>query len=95
MLSKNEIKYIQSLCQKKQRDFQGLFIAEGNKLLEELLNSHYAIRKVYALGEWIQEHPNLTMDIQEVTAPELAKISQLQTPNRVLAIVEQPNLQSV
>ena len=40
MLSKNELKYIQSLCQKKQRQAEGLFIAEGTKLVAELVKSH-------------------------------------------------------
>ena len=39
MISKNEIKYIQSLFQKKNRDTHGQFIAEAVKLVDELLLS--------------------------------------------------------
>ena len=52
MLSKNEVKYIQSLCHKKQRDEQRLFIAEGPKLADELLKSDFEIATIYALQEW-------------------------------------------
>lgn len=88
MLSKNELKYIQSLCQKKQRQAEGLFIAEGTKLAEELLQSDYQIRKIYALADW--EAPVSTKaEIVIVSEDELQKISNLQTPNKVLIVAEQ------
>jgi TrmH family RNA methyltransferase len=88
MLSKNELKYIQSLCQKKQRQEEGLFIAEGAKLVDELLQSHYPIKKIYALQSWADTH-KLPVAVTTVTDIELEKISSLQTPNQVLAVVEQ------
>ncbi|MEO8173670.1 MAG: TrmH family RNA methyltransferase, partial [Sediminibacterium sp.] len=88
MLSKNEYKYIQSLCQKKQRQEERLFIAEGTKLVNELLHSHHRVRKVYALDDWAGQNGSLA-DVVRVTETELAKISSLQTPNQVLAVVEQ------
>ena len=89
MLSKNELKYIQSLCQKKQRQAEGLFIAEGTKLVAELVKSHYSVKKIYGLAEWADANATLGQDIQVVTEAELEKISLLQSPNQVLAIVEQ------
>jgi TrmH family RNA methyltransferase len=89
MISKNEFKYIQSLCHKKQRQEEGLFIAEGPKLIEELLNSNYAIKKVYATQQWQQSNASKIPAVVEVDELELAKMSSLQTPNQVLAIVEQ------
>lgn len=88
MLSKNELKYIQSLCQKKQRQEERLFIAEGTKLVNELLHSRYTIRKVYALADWADQNRDVANAVT-VTEIELGKISGLQTPNQVLAIVEQ------
>ena len=88
MLSRNEIKYIQSLCQKKQRLTEGLFIAEGTKLVEEVLQSSFKIKKIYALAEWAVSYKG-TADLETVTEIELERISSLQTPNQVLAIVEQ------
>lgn len=88
MLSRNELKYIQSLCQKKQRQAEGLFIAEGTKLAEELLKNGYPVRKIYATADW---RPPVSVDaaLVTITGAELAKISSLQTPNKVLIIAEQ------
>ncbi len=88
MLSKNELKYIQSLCQKKQRVEEGLFIAEGSKLVTELIHNHYPLRKIYALSGWRSPLPG-NIPVTVVSEPELSKISQLSTPNQVIAIAEQ------
>lgn len=94
MLSKNEAKYIQSLFHKKQRQELGLFIAEGIKLVEELLNSDIVIKKIYATEDW--ELPSRKkVELTRVTADELQKISGLQTANKVLAIAEQPVLPQI
>lgn len=89
MLSKNELKYIQSLCQKKQRQEERLFLVEGAKLVEELLQTGLNVRKIYALPVWAEKHSHLPQ-LTEITEEELEKISNLQTPNQVLALVEQP-----
>lgn len=93
MLVKSVIKDIQSLALKKHREQTGLYLAEGPKLVEELL-LHYtsAIVALYALPEWIELHRQSLRDLS-VTAidePTLKKISQLQTPHQVLAVVRQP-----
>ncbi|QEC68957.1 RNA methyltransferase [Panacibacter ginsenosidivorans] len=90
MISKNEIKYIQSLYHKKVRDEAELFIAEGIKLVDELLNSPFVIRKIYATKEWAGTAAFPATIITE--QHELDKISNLSTPNQVLAIVEQKKL---
>lgn len=87
MLSKNELKYIQSLCQKKQRSAERLFIVEGVKLVSELLDAGYPIKNIYALEEW--EAPATSLPITRITPFELEKISLLQTPNQVLLIAAQ------
>ncbi len=88
MLSKNELKYIQSLCQKKQRAQEGLFLAEGPKLARELLNSDYQVEKLYATEEWLAEN-KVDVDATVVTEIELGKMSTLQTPNEVLLMCRQ------
>jgi TrmH family RNA methyltransferase len=90
MLSKNELKYIQSLYHKKQRDEERLFIAEGPKLAEELINSALTIKKVYALPGWLEKNASLKVPFAEISEIELSRISALQTPNEVVVIVEQP-----
>lgn len=88
MISKNEVKYIQSLYHKKTREDTGLFIAEGPKLLEELLKSSFEIKKIYALKTWI-ETKRISFPVEEITQAELERISHLSTPNKVLAVVKQ------
>lgn len=90
MLSKNETKYIQSLCHKKQRQLTGLFIVEGVKQMEELLLSDFVIKTIYATQDWVSKNLGDT-HLVSVTADELMKISGLQTPNQVLALVEAPH----
>ncbi len=89
MLSKNEAKYIQSLCHKKQRQLSGQFIVEGVKQLEELLLSDFVIKTIYATQDWTSKNLGDT-HLVSVSADELKKISALQTPNQVLAVVEEP-----
>jgi len=89
MLSKNQLKYIQSLGQKKPRDEANLFIAEGPKLVKELLASpNCKVVQVYALAEWIKNNPAVRADIIEINQQELEKISHLATAHQVLAVVE-------
>ncbi len=92
MLVKQKIKYIQTLGQKKFRDQEGLFIAEGPKLVNELLEEDaITVKEVYALKEWVNNNPLLPANIiiTEVSEQELEKISLLTTPNQVVAIVQQ------
>jgi TrmH family RNA methyltransferase len=94
MLVKQKVKYIQSLGQKKFREREGLFIAEGPKIIKELLEDGAAnIKEIYAVKEWIIENKDLLDKVQviEITEIELEKISQLTTPNKVIAVVKQFN----
>lgn len=91
MLSKSKVKYIQSLGQKKFRQEEGVFIAEGPKLVLELLLSVPGnIVEVFAVKEWMVEHQKqlVSFTCTEIPEQELEKISQLATPNMVLALVK-------
>src|SRR5687768_12067545 len=92
MLSKTAVKYIQSLGHKKSRDEEGVFIAEGPKVVEELLLSgKFAVKMVCGLESWLHNNP-LTDGIAEtyeVDDVQLEKISQLTTPNKVVALFYQ------
>ncbi len=91
MLVKSKVKYIQTLGHKKPRDEAGVFIAEGPKLVKELLESvPDAIEDVFALKEWIEQNQELLTKnkVVETTEIELERISQLHTPNNVLAIIK-------
>lgn len=91
MLVKSKVKYIQSLGQKKFRQEEGVFIAEGPKLVLELLLSVPGnIVEVFAVKEWVVEHQKqlVSFTCTEIPEQELEKISQLATPNMVLALVK-------
>ncbi|WP_298302035.1 RNA methyltransferase [Hydrotalea sp.] len=90
MLSRNEVKYIQSLCHKKQRNEDGVFIAEGTKIAGEILASDYTIKKIYATESWLAQHSPTKAPVITVSKAELARIGQLQTSNEVLLLVQQP-----
>jgi TrmH family RNA methyltransferase len=90
MLVKSQVKYIQSLGQKKSRDESGVFIAEGPKIVSELLQEIPGqVQQVLGLKEWLTDHSKLLqgIDVIEISPAELEKISQLQTPNQVLAVL--------
>jgi len=90
MLGKSHSKYIQSLGQKKVRDEEGMFIAEGPKIVDELMVSAKAnIQHLYALQNWIEANHDKCSGIPlvEVNETDLQKISQLTTANQVLAVV--------
>lgn len=91
MLSKKEIKDIQSLSQKKFRDELNLFVAEGPKIVGELIGLiPQQIQNVYAVKPWIDASQSLYKNVKlnEVTDVELERISHLQTPNQVVAVIK-------
>jgi len=99
MISKNQLKLIRSLRLHKFRETEGLFVAEGVKLVDELLKSNFVIRTILAIPEWIaaghippgRNH----VEMIEITLAELEKITALGTPNQVLAVAVIPGNQPV
>lgn len=90
MLSKNQIKRIQSLARKKGRRDEGCFIAEGSKLVEDTCNA-FDCDLLLATRRWLDAHPHRTSHpVQEVTEQEMTKVSQLTTPTDVMAIYRIP-----
>ena len=88
MLSKKVLKDIQSLGLKKFREESGLFIAEGPKIVEELMQLiPEQIEGVYAISDWKADRSE--NNITEVSPAELERMSQLKTPNQVLAVIRQ------
>ena len=88
MVTKSELKYIQSLSDKKVRLETGCFIAEGVKLVGEMIAAGYPLKAVYALDSW--ESPDASIEVTRIEAFELEKMSMLQTPNQVLAVAMMP-----
>jgi len=93
MVTKSELKYIQSLSDKKVRLETGCFIAEGVKLVGEMIAAGYPLKAVYALDSW--ESPDTSIEVTRIEAFELEKMSMLQTPNQVLAVAMMPQKKEV
>jgi TrmH family RNA methyltransferase len=88
MLNKKEIKYIQSLSQKKYRDELNLFVAEGPKIVNELVKlMPQQVVAVYATADWHPD-PDQSVPVIGINETELERISGLKTPNQVLAVLK-------
>lgn len=96
MLSKAEIKRISRYKQSKFRNQDGLFVVEGEKMLEELLDSNYEIATIYATKQWIDNNKSkihqksIENKISEASEEDLNKITLLSTPNQVYALAKMP-----
>lgn len=90
VISKNKIKLIASLSQKKFRDQTGLFVAEGTKLVTDLAPS-FSCFMLIGIPQWFTENNTIQADeIIEVDIDELKKISNQKSPQGVLAVFRQP-----
>ena len=99
MLSKALIKRISSYKESKYRNQDKVFVVEGVKVVNELLNSCFEIETICALRQWLDDNSksiiNKTNNIIEVSGDELKKISSFSTPNQVLAVVKTPSPKEV
>lgn len=84
-MTKAEIQFIRSLSDKRTRDAEHLFIAEGDKLVEEIRNSAFLIRRIYTTRPDIKGE-----DVEHIEKRDMERISQLKTATDTLAVVEQP-----
>ncbi|MBA3648466.1 MAG: RNA methyltransferase [Chitinophagales bacterium] len=95
MLSKSFEKYINSLKQKKYRIEYKRFIAEGDKIAGELLNSNLPVEKICATPNWITANESLLEKrkalIEEVSSQQMKKITALSTPSEVLLLAKIPD----
>lgn len=93
MLSKNQIKQILSLQNKKQRNELNCFVAEGEKLVSDLL-PFFECQWLIATLDWWQSHTSATAKIEiECSKDELKKASALSSPPEVIAVFTKPNYQ--
>lgn len=88
MVSKNQIKLITSLQQKKYRKQEQLFFAEGVKVVQELLHSNFELQDLFTIK---QDFLTVPKDkVHAISEAELKKISALTTPNTCLAVFKIP-----
>ena len=92
MVSKNQIKLISSLHQKKFRQLNQLFIAEGVKVIQELLDARFELEHIYTTTSMFE---GVVVDkLSLISNDELKKISALTVPNNCLAIFKIPETKS-
>jgi TrmH family RNA methyltransferase len=93
-ISKNKIKYIHSLESKKGRKEDNVFLAEGNKIVTELLGQ-MDCTFLAATPEWLTQHRGAVVadEVAEVSHEELSKASLLKAPQQVLGVFRQPDYQ--
>ncbi|CAL1520236.1 RNA methyltransferase [Chitinophaga sp. MM2321] len=95
MLSKAQIKYIQSLQHKKNRQKSSQYIAEGDKIVQELLQAGMPVKAVFASKDWLELHAALFAHLPadaviEVDAAVLKQLSALTTPHNAMALLDMP-----
>ena len=90
MLSKNLIKYVRQLEQKKYRLREGVFVAEGPKVVGDLLRAGFQPRQLLATSEWTPSQSLITCQLSLITSDELQKVSFLQHPQQVLGVFNLP-----
>jgi TrmH family RNA methyltransferase len=98
MISKALIKDIQNLAHREAREAQGLFLVEGSKWLNDLLEAAPdQIQSIYAKKDWLDDHASKLgkIPVQEVDDVMMNRLSQLQSPQNVLAVVRQFSHQPV
>jgi len=91
MLTKNQLKLVRSLEQKKNRKREQLFVAEGPKVVGDLLRAGFRPHSVFSMSGESLEVSGEKYRAQQVTEDELHKLSFLQHPQEVLAVFEIPS----
>lgn len=93
MVVKSKVKYITSLRQKKQRDEDRVFIAEGPRIINELLNEPgIQPQEIFAVREWIRHNSqSASLPVTEIDEVMLSRLSHLTTPNLVLGVFKMPD----
>ena len=90
MISKSKIKLITSLSQKKFRDETGLFVAEGTKLVNDLVTA-FQCSLLVATADWLKDNTHFkAIETIIVDTNEFNKISNQKSPQGVLAVFEKP-----
>ena len=93
IMTKNDVKELQALRQTKGRKERGIFAVEGNKLVEELMNSQFRVNNVFATEQWIEKNPVLAKKIADyeiITPKQMEQVSNFVTPPGVFATAMMP-----
>lgn len=85
MITKNQIRFVKSLQQKKCRIENNLFVVEGRKNVEELLKSNFSVQTLYCSK--LKELPESANEYEEVSDNDMKRMSGMKTPPGILALV--------
>lgn len=88
MLSKADVKYINSLQNKKYRKIERAFLVEGLKNVEELLKSDYKIKRLFCTESYAKTFSKSFAQIEVLSANELTKLGTLENNTTALAVAE-------
>ena len=92
-MTKNDVKELQALRQTKGRKERGIFAVEGNKLVEELINSSFRVNNIFVTEQWIEKNPILAKkiaDYEVITPKQMEQISNFVTPPGIFATAMMP-----
>ncbi|KYN90334.1 RNA methyltransferase [Vibrio cidicii] len=95
MISKNQLKLLRALGQKKQRKAQGLFLVQGEKNVLELAKSTLAVQQIFATEEFLAQNGKelASFECIEASLDDLTKASTLVSNNAAIAVVEIPRVE--
>jgi RNA methyltransferase, TrmH family len=98
MISKNELKYFSSLLKKKYRQKENKFLAEGEKNVEEGLNSNFKCEKIFVTDffyenekDYLNKINNHKEKLEVINSHEFNKISDTVTPQGIVAVFQIPS----
>ena len=94
MITKNDIKFIQSLKQTKFRKENKMFVVEGNKLVSELLASDFKIENILVTETWLEKFPEMAASLKSyeiVNDKQMEQMSSMVTPPGIIATAHTPS----
>ncbi len=94
MISKNQLKLLRALGQKKQRKAHGLFLVQGEKNVLELASSSLVVKQIFATADFLANHRQELSGFEcvEASLDDLTKASTLVSNNAAIAVVEIPDV---
>ena len=93
-MTKNDIKFIQSLKQTKFRKENKMFVVEGNKLVSELLASDFKVENILVTETWLEKFPEMAAGLKSyeiVNAKQMEQMSSMVTPPGIIATAHTPS----
>ena len=94
MITKNDIKFIQSLKQTKFRKENKMFVVEGNKLVSELLASDFKVEDILVTETWLEKFPEMAASLNSyeiVNTKQMEQMSSMVTPPGIIATAHTPS----